>query len=251
MSPAEDRNAVALNPKQTVATLDILDRVRKLRLTDVHRRSNLVWTPDGKWIIYTSERNGVRNIYRRLADGTAGIEPVLESTGIKNVEDISRDGNRLLFNTGSNQGVEPNLATLSLVDRTTSVYRVSPTREDAGRFSPDGRWIAYRSQETGDSEIFVSGITERRVASKKKWRVSNGRGGNTQPMWRGDGRALFYLDHKVLTAVEVTANGPDLTFGPPTPLFKVDIEDNERRNRFLVSKDGERFLVIVREEIKP
>jgi Tol biopolymer transport system component len=190
----------------------------------------------------------VRNIYRKAADGTGTVEPVLETSQTKNVEDLSRDGRLLMFNTGSNQGQEPNLATLSLSDRRSSMYQVSSTREDAGRFSPDGRWIAYRSQESGDSEIFVCGISPTGSASRQKWRVSNGRGGNTQPMWRGDGKMLYYLDHKVLTSVQVTPNGTGLTFGAPLPLFKVNIEDNERRNRFVVTKDGERFLVIVRAE---
>jgi len=70
-------------------------------------------------------------------------------------------------------------------------------------------------------------------------------------MWRGDGKVLYYLDHNTLTAVGLTVNGNSLTVSPPSPLFNVNIEVNERRNRFVVTKDGERFLVIVRQEAKP
>ena len=254
LSPAEDRIAVALNDRQTNSRdlwIFPLNSDKGVRLTaDSFDDLNPVWTPDGKWIIYSSERSGMRNIYRTAADGTGAPEPVLESNRTKNVEDISRDGKQLMFNTGSNQGAEPNLATLSLLDRSSSVFFVAQSRQDAGRFSPDGRWVAYRSQETGGSEIFVRGITANGASSNQQWRVSSGQGGNTQPMWRGDGRVLYYLDNKVLTSVEVTASGSDLTFGNPTPLFKVNIEDSEHRNRFLVTKDGERFLFIVREENK-
>jgi dipeptidyl aminopeptidase/acylaminoacyl peptidase len=254
LSPSEDRLVVALmDPKTKSRDLWLypVGSETGVQLTaDPFDDLNPVWTPDGKWLIYTSERNGVRNIYRKLADGTGESEPVLESKETRNVEDLSPDGRLLMFNTGSRQQVEPNLATLSLIDRSAKPFRVTTTREDAGRFSPDGRWLAYRSYETSQSEIYVRRISETGDGSKQKWLISNGRGGNTQPMWRGDGKALYYLDHKVLTSVEIIANGSSLSSGQPTALFKVNIEDNERRNRFLVTKDGERFLVIVREEIK-
>jgi serine/threonine protein kinase len=254
LSPTEDRIAVALNnPKTRSRDLwiyPVLSESGVQVTADPADDLNPVWTPDGRWIIYTSERNGVRNIYRKLADGTGSIEPLLESTQRNNVEDISRDGRLLIFNTSDGQKGEPNLATLSLADLRRRPFRVSSTREDAGRFSPDGRWLAYRSYETGESEIYVRGISETGAPSNQKWLISNGRGGNTQPMWRGDGKVLYYLDHKVLTSAEISANGATFNSGPPTPLFKVNIEDSERRNRFLVTKDGERFLVIVRDEIK-
>src|SRR5207248_6537626 len=75
---------------------------------------NPVWTPDGKWIIFTSARKGARNIYRKLADGTGEEELLLESEGDKNVEDISPDGRFLLFNFRSSTGGNPNLYVLPL-----------------------------------------------------------------------------------------------------------------------------------------
>jgi Tol biopolymer transport system component len=251
LSPTEDRIAVALsNPNTRTRDLwiyPVLSETGVQLTADAADDLNPVWTPDGRWIIYTSERNGVRNIYRKLADGTGATEPLLESAQRNNVEDISRDGRLLVFNTSKNSDTQPNLATLSLADLRPKPFRVSSTREDAGRFSPDGRWLAYRSYETGQSEIFVRGVSETGTPSNQKWMISNGRGGNTQPMWRGDGRVLYYLDHKVLMSAEITATGPTFSSGPPTPLFKVNIEDSERRNRFLVTRDGERFLVIVKE----
>src|SRR6185295_13369676 len=108
----------------------------------------------------------------------------------------------------------------------------------------------YRSFENNQSEIFVRGMSKSGRASNSSLMVSSGSGSNTQPMWKGDGKSIYYLDHKTLTEVELNANGTKVTSGVPKALFKVSIEDSERRNRFLVTKDGERFLVIVREEAK-
>jgi hypothetical protein len=66
-------------------------------------------------------------------------------------------------------------------------------------------------------------------------------------MWRGDGRELFYLDHHTLTAVQISVDGTRLTASVPESLFTANFEDEERRNRYVVTRDGQRFLVIVRD----
>ena len=254
LSPTEDRVVVALHdPKRNSRDLWIFPAMSEngLRLTsDPSDELNPVWSPDGRWIIYTSDKNGVRSIYRKLADGNGEAELLLASTVPHNVEDISPNGQIVLFNTRPNEKGEPTLATLSLSDRRERAFHVASVREDAGRFSPDGRWIAYRSQESSESEIIVRGFTMSGTGAQQKWMVSNGRGGNTQPMWRGDGKELYYLAQKTLTSVAVNSSNAGIVCSPPKPLFKVNIEDNERRNRFTVTRDGERFLVIVKEEMK-
>ena len=254
LSPNEDRVVVAQHDPKTNSRDLWIFPVRSesgFRLTsDPSDEFNPVWTPDGRWIIYTSDKNGVRSIYRKLADGNGESELLLTSTGPNNVEDISRDGRLVMFNTRPRDEGEPTLATLSLSDRKPRAFHVASVREDAGRFSPDGRWVAYRSQESTQSEIFVRGVLRSGTGSNQKWMVSNGGGANTQPMWRGDGKELYYLAEKTLTSVEVNSSSTSIVCGPPRPLFKVNIEDNERRNRFAVTRDGERFLVIVKEEMK-
>jgi hypothetical protein len=77
-----------------------------------------------------------------------------------------------------------------------------------------------------------------------KWQISD-RGGN-QPQWRGDGKELFYLDGATLTAVEVNTEGTSFSAGTPKPLFGVNIEAEQRRNRYIATQDGQRFLVVLR-----
>jgi Tol biopolymer transport system component len=167
-----------------------------------------------------------------------------------NVEDISAGGQLVMFNTGSRDGVQPNLGNLSLITRKAQHFVEAKHREDCGRLSPDGHWMTYRSYETNQSEIFVRRVNSAGRATSDKWMVSNGRGTNTQPTWAGDGKTVYYLDHKILTAVELSIDGSQVTPSAPKPLFNVNIEDSEHRNRFLVTKDGQRFLVVVREESK-
>ncbi len=254
LSPSEDRIVVALydtKAKSRDIWIFPVGSENGTRLTtDPSDDLNPVWTPDSQWIIFTAEKNGVRSIFRKRADGSGEVEPLYVTSQTANVEDISRDGRLLMFNTGSQENKEPNLSVFALADRKVSPFRTATTREDGGRFSPDANWVAYRSFETNESEIFIRRINRAGAASTQKWIASSG-GANTQPMWRGDGRVLYYLDHKTLTAVELEVDGNTLTVSPPSPLFNVNIEDSERRNRFVVTKDGERFLVIVRQEAKP
>jgi serine/threonine protein kinase len=255
LSPNDDRLVVSLtDPKTNKRDLWIFPSMSEngFRLTtDPADDLNPVWTPDGKWIIYTSDKNGVRNIYRIAADGTGAAESLLVSNQTMNVEDISQDGKLVMFNTGSNNHREPNLALLSLDSRTANPYRLTEKREDCGRLSPNRQWVVYRSYETDQSEIFVRAISASGRATGDNLMVSSGRGSNTQPTWKGDGKSIYYLDHKILTEVELSFDGTKVTAGPPKALFNAKIEDSEHRNRFVVTKDGERFLVVVREESKP
>jgi serine/threonine protein kinase len=203
---------------------------------------NPVWTPDGKWIIFTSGPQGKRRIYRKLVDGIGQMEPMLEVEGDQNVEDLSPDGRFLIFNSRAFQQEGPDLSLLSLTpERKVTSLLTTPTREDQALFSPDGRWVAYRSYESGDSEIYVRSFTPNGNGAVSKWRISEG---GSQPRWRGDGKELFYLRGNILMAVDVKTDGNAFSAGAPRRLFSVNIEPEERRNRYVVTKDGQRFLVI-------
>jgi Tol biopolymer transport system component len=247
-SPHEDRLVVALaDPKTKLRDLWILHPLlgTDSRLTfDTEDELNPRWTPDGKWIIFTSTQKGPRNIYRKRADGAGATEPLLESSEALNVEDISADGRFLIFNFYSGSA-EPHLGLLSLQrDRRRLPFPSAPFREDSGRFSPNGRWVAYRSLENGESRILVRGLTQTGSPTGGQWQISE-QGGN-QPQWRGDGKELFYLQGNLLMAVEVNTEGASFSAGTPKPLFSVNIEAEQRRNRYIATKDGQRFLVILR-----
>ena len=159
------------------------------------------WTPDGKWIIFTSTQNGPRNIYRKLADATGEAQLLLGSEESLNVEDISPDGRFLVFNYYLGQA-EPRLALLSLnVERKRIPFPKTQSREDSGRFSPNGRWLAYRSPEKGGSRIFVRAFLLVGGDADNRWQISDQDG--NQPQWRADGKELFFLKDNTLMTIEV------------------------------------------------
>jgi serine/threonine protein kinase len=251
-SPTEDLLAVAISdPAHNTRDIWIIQPTSgaRSRLTfDSADDFNPRWTPDGKWIIFTSTHNGKRNIYRKLADGTGPVEQLLQGEENLNVEDISSDGQLLIFNYRSSQNdtFASNLGVLTLNgDRRRLPFLATPAREDQARFSPNGRWVAYHSTETGRGEIFVRTLNTSGKDSGDKWLVSTN--GGTQPQWRADGKELFYLEGSTLVAVEVNSTGSFST-GSRRLLFNANIEAEERRNRYLATRDGQRFLVVVRAE---
>lgn len=136
-SPDGDSIAVAINDSEGGARdLWILSAAsgRRSRLTTEGSDDlNPLWTPDGKWIIFTSAKDGVRNIYRKLADSTGPVEPVLTAKEQLNVEDISHDGRFLVFNARNKPDDPPGLSVLSLRGGRRTSFAAPPTR--AGRFS--------------------------------------------------------------------------------------------------------------------
>jgi len=248
LSPREDRLVVAMaDPRTKMRDLWIMQPLlgANSRLTfDPGDDLNPRWTPDGKWIIYTSTQGGPRNIYRKLADGTGEAQLLLGSEESLHVEDISPDGRFLVFNYYLGQA-EPRLALLPLIgERKRTPFPDTQSREESGRFSPNGRWLAYRSLDKGESRIFVRGFPLVGGDAGSKWQISD-RGGN-QPQWRADGKELFFLEGNTLMEVEVNTEGPSFSAGTPKPLFSVNIEEEQRRNRYIATKDGQRFLVVLR-----
>jgi len=116
----------------------------------------------------------------------------------------------------------------------------------AARFSPDRRWLAYEGIKDGGLRIVVRGAGLNGEAARDEYVVSGPGKAAMTPMWRGDGRELFYLEGHTMLAVELQFNGRQVVARQPRPLFTVDIEDSERRNRYVVTGDGQRFLVLVK-----
>jgi Tol biopolymer transport system component len=126
-------------------------------------------------------------------------------------------------------------------EMTTSLFLKAPSLVRNGQFSPDGKWVAYASNETGKWEIYVTSFPE----AQGKWQVSTA--GGEQPHWRGDGKELFFLssDSKMM-AVPVTT-GAKFDAGVPVPLFQVTPRQQiSSRDQFVydVTRDGQRFLIL-------
>jgi Tol biopolymer transport system component len=233
--------------------MDLKDKTRDLWLYDLVRGTstrltfdpgddlNPAWSPDGKQIAFTAKRNGERDIYLMDANGTREPELILQTPIQKNVEQWSPDGKYLVFNlTAPNANAD--LYVLPLFgERKAIPFLTSPFTEDMGRISPNGRWIAYRSNESGTSEVYVQTFTLGDSAPRRKWRISTD--GGMEPQWRRDGKELFYLRGSTLMSVDIKSDGREFEAGLPNPLFDKMLP-GIARNRYVVSRDGQRFLII-------
>lgn len=246
LSPDEQQVVVALNdPEVETRDLWVLSRTNgeQRRLTsDPADEMNPLWSPDGKWIFFTANKNGVRNIYRVSASGEGPTESVLASNEDLNLEDISRNGRFLVFNVRSKRDDPPSVGLLSLPNKRRVFFAPAPAR--AARLSPNQKWMAYTSNQNG-SVIVVRGVSATGTPVGIEHVVSGSSRGATTSMWRADGKELFYLEGGRLMSVPIETSGDRFVAGTPKPLFNVNVEDEERRNRYLVTKDG-LFLVILK-----
>ena len=194
-----------------------------------------VWMPDGRTVIFRSDRNGVGNIFRKPADGSRNEEPLYVNDRIKTPWNVSRDGKYLAF---TEQEPKSGQDIWILPDPGGPVGASKPYpflqtdfNETNPAFSPDGHWLAYQSDESGRNEVYVTPFP----GPGGKRQVSTA-GGNT-PIWRPDGKELFYVAAGQLMAAEVGAKGGDFEVNKVTPLFRL------ASSAWDVSADGQRFLV--------
>ncbi len=194
-----------------------------------------IWSPDGQRVIFSSSQEGVNDLFQARADRAGSEEPLLKSGVWKVPGHVSPDGQHLLYETLVDGRVA--LWTLPLSgDGPPRPFSVGQFSNYAGQFSPNGRWLAYSSNESGRPEVYVSAFP----GPGGKWQVSTAGGG--MPLWRADGRELFYYGTDgSMMAVDVTTE-PVFEARAPRTLFKVRIAAPPDR-QYDVSPDGKRFLV--------
>ncbi|HUP60453.1 MAG TPA: protein kinase [Thermoanaerobaculia bacterium] len=192
-----------------------------------------VWSPDGARIVFASARGGPFDIYITNADGSGGERRLITSPVRKVASDWSRDGTHLVFN---HREPSSDLWLLPLDGGAARPFVETAADEYSAQFSPDGRWIAYNSHETGRGEIFLTAFPE----SRAKWQVSTT--GGRVVRWRGDGRELFYLtpDNRVI-AVEVRLDGSAPEIIRSQTLFVANVKGDGLS--YDVTRDGKRFLM--------
>jgi eukaryotic-like serine/threonine-protein kinase len=197
------------------------------------------WSPDGSLIVFTSNRSGVYDLYRKSSSGAGSEELLYRSSEGKGPNSWSPDGKFLIYYSLGQPTHLRLLAVDGPADR-KPVPLVDPQFSSVtGRFSPDGRWIAYSSNESGKNEVSVRPFDAASGSAGDPVIVTSG-GGRT-PLWRGDGKELFYIGPEgMATAVEVKADA-QFHVGAPTPLFKVPAG----LLFWDVAPDGKRFLMPV------
>jgi serine/threonine-protein kinase len=172
-----------------------------------------VWTPDGTRLIFDSARAGAQNLFWQAADGAGPAERLTEAQNIQLPYSVSPDGNRIVFRT--NTGTS-DLAILTLgQNRRVEPLIQTPFNELNAEISPDGRWLAYESDESGQSEIYVRPFPN---VAGGRWQVSTG--GGTRALWARNGQELFYLT-LAGTLMSIRSEAVTTwTAGAPTRLFE-------------------------------
>jgi eukaryotic-like serine/threonine-protein kinase len=194
------------------------------------------WSPDGKRIVFSSNRRGQFDLYQRSADGSGKDELLYKSEVGKYCQDWSPDSKSLLLMTVSIANRD--IWTLPVVgDRKPIPYLQTEFSEAGGRYSPDGKWVAYYSDESGDNEVYVRSV----LPNGGRLLVSTS--GGSRPKWRRDGKEIFYLSATgELMAVAVKDNGSSLETGIPKPLFQMHLAPFSPS--YDVTPDGQRILAV-------
>jgi Tol biopolymer transport system component len=198
-----------------------------------------VWSADGKQILYGSVRGN--GLYVTESNGSGHITPVVRDGGNKTPTDWSRDGGYIVCTEVSITGRDILAYSDPLGARMTRIpVAAGPAIETQGQLSPDGKWLAYASNEAGRYEVYVRAFPADDHGAGK---VLISSGGGVQPRWRKDGRELFYLSGvRKLMAVDVKTE-PVFQAGPPHRLFDTLATPSTITLTYAVTNDGNRFLI--------
>jgi Tol biopolymer transport system component len=243
LSPDQSRAAVTIGDSETGAG-DIwiydLDRGVRSRFTfDASEDVGSVWSPDGSRLIWASSRVADFDLYMKEVEGAGTDTELWAGEDVDLPMSVSRDGRFLAYVQGTGGGVSNSDIKILPLQEGAEPYDFAATEFDewSAQFSPDGRWMAYQSDESGQPEIYVTSFPE----PGRKWQVSTD--GGTQPRWRGDGRELYYLSPAAkLMVAEVDPSGAGFQIGSiselfDTPRMPIGVFDYD------VTSDGERFLM--------
>jgi serine/threonine protein kinase/Tol biopolymer transport system component len=242
-----DGNRVAVSEDSSGANEDIwlldLRRGTNTRFTFGPGTNNVpVWSPDGSEIVFTSNREQTFNLYRKPADGSKAEQLLLRSGDDKRPLAWSHDGRFLLYGTSRNFALE-HIWALPMTGEPKPIPFSASDRfyESNARFSPDGRWVTYASNESGQFEIYVRAFSGSASAGESggKWMISNN--GGIYPIWRADGKELAYAGVDGMTLMSVTVDA-DRSFQAGAPQLLVKLPRARGGSAVAASPDLKRFL---------
>jgi Tol biopolymer transport system component len=246
----DGRRVAVVRGVQGSTDLWLLDNVRTSRLTfDASNDAYPVWSPDSSRLVFASNRAGQLDLYRKLASGTGAEETLIASDAPKYPSSLTADGRFLLYFTADVQGTDLwVLATAGNAEPAPLLQ--TPFNERWGAFSPDGRWVAYTSNESGRDEIYVRpfvppGKESTAAVTMGQWQVSTA--GGHGPLWSPDGQELYYLNTEGgMMAAAVSASTTEFAAGTPELLFATRIVGGGvaqgQGRQYDVAADG-RFLI--------
>lgn len=166
-----------------------------------------VWSPDGSQIVFSSDRKGHNDLYEKISTGAANEQAIVVSGENKTPTDWSPDGKFLLFNSNHPKTKFDVWVVPMTGDRKPVPFLQTEYSESNARFSPDMKWIAYQSDESGPSQIFVRPFP----GPGAKWQVSTS--GGTRPSWNRNGKEIFFLNGGKIMSAEVNGNGSTFETG--------------------------------------
>ena len=239
LSPDERSAALSREEPNRLHALWILDLLKGTTSRFVADGDNFspVWSPDGKQLAYTSVRNGLIFFLRPVAGNGQEEQVFVVQRGGYYPSSWSPDGKYLIFRASVPEtGMD--IWLLALSDRKPQPLLQTKFNEQNAKISPDGNWLAYQSDESGNNEVYMTQFPQ----PARSWRISTS--GGVNPFWRGDGKELYFVSGNKLMAVSVTG-GTEFQSGTPQPLFEIEGAN------YAPSKDGQRFLVSVVTEKAP
>jgi Tol biopolymer transport system component len=254
--PGAERRAYVyprISPDGSRVALDIRDKRSDIWVWHFARRTlqpltfdpglnrGVVWTPNSQRLIFSGESEGVESLFWQEADGSGTPDRLTTTTaGQSQVPySITPDGSQLLYGQPGSPPFDLHTLQLDGERKQTPLLNAAHNEHNA-EVSPNGRWLAYQSDESGANEVYV-----RRFPSlDSRSQVSSG--GGTRPAWARNGRELFFLktDGTMVSVPVESSDGASLVTGAPTPLFTGEYYFVQAGRTYDVSPDGKRFLMI-------
>jgi Tol biopolymer transport system component len=230
------------NPENSDITIYDLERDTPTRLTfDPGADRHPIWTPDGERVVFSSDRDGVLNIYERAADGTGQAQRLTTSDTEQWPQSWSADGQSLVvMDFGAGGAASLQIVSLGAESRTDGLIQTE-FDEYYAEVSPDGRWIAYVSNESGQVEVYVRPFPN---VDDGRWQIS--RDGGFSPVWAPTGQELFFRRLNLEMMVVAVETEPTFSHSNPEVMFAAPYRAGlpGRARPFDLSPDGERFLMI-------